>query len=216
MRVEPHRGVGEVIGPDHPLSRSLAASRTVARQAMVCAALLTGVLSAAAPRFGRAGWLAASAAVVELALLGLLAVLASERRRQARELIIERGRADLAELQAERQRLLAPAHRRQLAQRLQRALDTAAGWDAQLPASRPPPSVRNLLSSAGTVRAVVEALQADSPDLRGVALVDRLLDGGYGSPLYRDEPARLRAELARVAFQLGACVDHQTAETPHA
>jgi hypothetical protein len=174
---------------------------------MVCAAFLAGILAAAAPRITRAGWLAASAAVVDLALLGLLLVLASGRRRQARELIIERGRADLAELQAERRRLLAPAHRHRLARRLQRALDTAAGWDAQLPASRPPASVRNLLSSASTVRAVVEALEAESADLRGVALVDRLLDGGYGSPLYRDEPARLRSELARVAFELGACVE---------
>lgn len=205
MRTEPSPHAGEVLGVDHPLNRSLAASRTVTRQAMVCAAFLAGVLAAAAPRVGRAGWLAASAAVVDLALLALLGVLASERRRQARELIIERGRADLAELQAERRRLLAPAYRHRLARRLQRALDAAAGWDAQLPASRPPASVRNLLSSADMVRAVVEALERESADLRGVALVDRLLDGGYGSPLYRDEPARLRAELARVAFQLGAC-----------
>lgn len=207
MRVEPPAHVGDVLGPDHPLSRSLSASRTVARQAMVCAAFLAGILAAAAPQIGRAGWLAASAAVVDLALLGLLLVLASGRRRQARDLIIERGRADLAELQAEGRRLLAPAHRHRLAGRLRRALDAAAGWDAQLPASRPPASVRNLLSSACTVRAVVEALEAESADLRGVALVDRLLDGGYGSPLYRDEPARLRSELARVAFELGACVE---------
>jgi hypothetical protein len=193
--------VTDVLGAEHPLSRNVEASRVVRRQAAVCAALLTGLLAGAYPALGGVGWFGVSAVVVDLALVLSLVALRDERHRRARELIIEQGPADLAELRAERRRLLASAHRNSLARQLEQALIKAQTWDDQLPASRPPPAVRHLLAHDAAVHAVVCGLREGHPSLRGIALVERLLDGRYGSSLYLNSATQLGEELRRIAFE---------------
>lgn len=199
----------DVLGAGHPLSRNIEASRATCRQAVICAALLAGLLAGAYPAVGRVGWLGISAAVVDLALILSLLALREERHRRARELIIQQGSADVAELCAERRRLLASTHRRSLARQLEQALIRAQRWDEQLPASRPPPTVRHLLAHDAAVHAVVCGLRDDHPSLRGVALAERLLDGRYGSALYLNSAAELGEELRRIALEFEAGQIHE-------
>jgi len=152
--------------------------------------------------------------VVDLVLVLCLLVLRDERHRRARELIIHQGPADLAELRGERRRLLASTHRNSLARQLEQALIKAQTWGGQLPASRPPPTVRHLLAHDTVVRAVVCGLRDDHPSLRGVALTERLLDGRYGSSLYLNSAAELGEELRRIAFEFQTSQTHLPGDTP--
>jgi hypothetical protein len=203
--IERHRTLtpDAVLGPDHPLvqvGRTIAAVR---RQAVVCTAFLVGIALATWPHPGRGAWLMGSAAIVNLGLLGLIAALHDERRRRARDVIIRHGPVpSVPEVAAAARRLSTIEHRRQLARRLSDALDSAERWTTISPASRPPPTIRTLLVHRHAALSVIDQLQHDHVAVRGVALVERLLDGGYSSPLYRGDARRLGEELHRAAFEL--------------
>lgn len=172
------------------------------RQTLVCAAFLLAIVASAYPDIGQTAWLAGSAASVDLILLALAALLRHQRRIQARNVIIERGRLHLPRVQQEMTRLTDHRRRAKLAQRLCRTVEDAEGWHSLLVASRPPVGILELLPYASLAREIADRLNANHPDVRGVALVDRLFDDGYSSPLYAGDRYRLRCELHRILYVL--------------
>src|SRR5712691_3160375 len=135
----------DVLGTDHPLVRADEAIIAVKRQALVCAVFLLATVAAAYPDVARATSLVASAAAVDLALLGLVALLRRKRRLHARDVIIEGGPLHLPYVRAEMRRLADERHRAKLTRRLHRAVDDAEGWHSLLVASRPPVGILKLV-----------------------------------------------------------------------
>jgi hypothetical protein len=202
-RLEPLRASRAplVLGRGHPLSRMVTLVRVLAWQmAAAWGAVAVGALGVA----GRRAWgirLLFVALVAELVLLMLFAFARQLQREHVLRLIAS-GRAGLpaAEISREAQRLVTPRHRAQLAERLERALDGAVRWH-QLPvASRPPPGVRLLCAFAPEVRAIAGQLRTGQPALPGVALLELLLTGGYGSALYAGDSDLLREHLWRTRY----------------
>jgi len=190
-----------VLGRDHPLSRLATLVRVLAWQmAAAWGAVAVGALGVA----GRRAWgirLLCAALVAELVLLMLCALARQLQREHVLRLIVSgRARLPVDEISREAQRLVTPGHRAQLANRLERALDEAVRWH-QLPvASRPPPGTRLLCAFAPEVRAIVEQLRSGQPALPGVALLELLLAGGYGSALYAGDSDLLRQQLWRIHY----------------
>lgn len=196
--------VAAVLGAGHPLARAAAALRVVRLDALaVLGAVGAGAAALAAGVPAAAAWLSASL-VVELALVIAYAFLTQVVHELARDLVAD-GRAGLplAEVAAARERLASPQYRAGLARSLERALDAAERWPDLWIASRPPPGVRTLVPLASDVREIVELLRKGEAPLRAVALVDRLLSGGYDATLYAGDRSTLRAELGRIRFELG-------------
>jgi len=192
----------ELLGTDHRLVRVDDATAAAERQTLVCAAFLLAAVAAAYPDFARAAPLVGSAATVEGVLIAVLAFLRRQRRISARSVIIERGPLDLPQVHHEVARLADPGHRARLADRLRRAVADAEGWHAILVASRPPIGILELLPYAALVREIADRVDASSPNVRGIALVDRLLDDGYASPLYAGDGYRLRCALRQIRYEL--------------
>lgn len=174
------------------------------RQLAAVAAFMALVGVFAYPSFARAIPLECSGVLVELILACGLAAQLSNRHRLARELIIERGTADIDELCQDAQRLLSQSHRLRLAHQLAAALDAALSWDRLLVASRPPPSVRHLARHDRRIREIIHSLETERENVRAVALTDRLLEGCYGSVLYQTDPVRLDADLGSIAYAFRA------------
>jgi hypothetical protein len=197
-------GARDVLTREHPLCRTLDLIDTVSMQTLVCIAMLLGVSAGAYPAITHAGALAVADAVVVTVLAGLLLALHGQRYRFARTVLIQRGAADLAELRAVHRRLAARARRERLADELTHALESALRWQDIPVARRPPPSVRRLGRQAAAVRTIVTALRASGPDVRAIAMVEELLDGGYAAPLYQLDARALEDDLSRILFTLGA------------
>ena len=142
--------------------------------------------------------------VVVLILAAIRLLLGGERYRRARKVLIQRGRADIMELGAVQRRLAEHARRERLAHGLTNALDSALAWQTIPVARRPPPSVRHLEARAGAVREIATALRTAEADIRAVAMVEELLDGGYAAPLYRLDCRALGDDLERIRFLLAA------------
>jgi hypothetical protein len=190
------------LGSDHPLVRVDEAASAVERQALVCAAFILATVTAAHDDIGRAVPLVGSAATVELALIALIGLLRRQRRIHARGVIIDRGPLDLPHVRLEAARLTDRRYRARLAGRLRRALDDAEGWHTLLVAARPPVGIRELVPHAAVVREIARHLEAASANVRGIALVDRLLDDGYASPLYAGDGYRLQCALRQILYEL--------------
>ena len=135
-------------------------------------------------------------------MLALVAFLRRQRRIHARNVIIERGPLDLPHVQLEITRLGALRYRAGLGERLRQAVADAESWHSLLIASRPPIGILELLPHAALVREIAERLAADSANVRGIALADRLLDDGYASPLYAGDGYRLRCALRQILYEL--------------
>jgi len=190
-----------VLGRDHPLSRMAALVQVLAWQvAAVSGAVVVGALGAAERR----GWgirLLCAALAVELALLMLFALARQLRREHVLRLIVGgRARLPVAEVSREAHRLVAPGHRAQLAERLERALDEAESWHELPVASRPPVGVRLLCGFAPEVRAIAGQLRGGRSALPGLALLELFLAGGYGSALYAGDEDLLREYLWRIRY----------------
>jgi hypothetical protein len=80
----------------------------------------------------------------------------------------------------------------------------AEHWHELSITSRPPPTVRDLLQCGAAAREVTRLVQDGRTSLRGVALLDRLMCGGFASALYAGSPDRLARELGRIRFLLDA------------
>jgi hypothetical protein len=192
-----------LLGPDHPLPRAARTLASVRRQLRVCTAFLLALALAFRSEPARGAWLIGSAAAVALTLAGLVAWLKDECRRRARDVIIQHG-AGLAvpEVEAEAGRLAEIKHRRRLATQLEAALEAAERWWQISPASRPPPTVRNMLPYREAALSAIALLRGEYGSPRGVAIVERLLDGGYGSALYTGDARGVGEELRRAVFEL--------------
>jgi hypothetical protein len=192
-----------LLGADHPLARVLDRISAVREQAIVVAVLIAASIVTLAAGVPAAPALIAATAV-ETALLGALAVLTSTRRERVLELIIEgHGLLPLAPVAREVQRLADGTHRKQLAQSLDQLRQEAEHPVSRPPSARPLFNRRVLDSVAPALRTVSVLLRSEFVDVRGVALTERLLTAG-DSPLYGRDVDRLRQELGRVQFLLGA------------
>jgi hypothetical protein len=195
--------VDDLLGPDHPLVRATRTLASVRRQIQVCVSFLLALAVAFRSDPARGAWLVGSAGAVALALWGLALLLRDECRRRARDVIIDHGTAiAVPEVEEEAARLVGVEHRRRLAAQLASAIDAAERWGEISPASRPPPTIRNVLPHRQSALTVIALLDGERASVRGVALVERLLDGGYGSELYMGNARGVGEELRRAVFEL--------------
>ncbi len=201
---EPYADLVRALGPDHRLVRTQRAlSVTIGHTVSACALLVaTPCLGLLGRNLGIAA--GASAALVTSILCVAVAILGSQRRRRVHDLILEGSPPRLGLIQAEVRRLLDPVRRARSAQALTRVLYEGEHWYDFLPASRPPPSVRHLVSNAPLIHVIARDLCGEGVSPRAVILVDRLIEGGYGGALYVGGPDWVRRELGRIRFELAA------------
>jgi hypothetical protein len=195
----------DALGADHPVSRAAEVRRVIVRQlataSVVLAAAALGVDRDGAHELGT--FLGAAAAVeVCLAIAAFAAAVCVHER--ARDVIADGGDLAVAEVEPECRRLADPRHRAALAVALGRALAAADRQGVPL-TTRPPPSACNLLPYRATIVDVIDlVLASESTSVRGVALLDRLVRGGYAAPLYVGRPGDVGRELARIRMLLAS------------
>lgn len=193
------------LGPAHPVTRAACASSLLSGQLATASVLLVVAVAAALSRGGAAITVASAALVVELALACGIAGARSCLHERARDVIADgEGDIQVAEIAAERTRLSRPAHRERLASSLERALYAAEHWHQLWVARRPPPGVRNLLGCPQLTREVAQLVRDARTSVRGVALLDRVVCGGYAATLYMGPADALEQELVRIRFLLTA------------
>jgi hypothetical protein len=174
-----------------------------------CGATVEGIVAVAAVQVGAlALWwvnasyaraLAIGAGVVQVALGLRWASLRVQRRDLCLELVSTgREHLPLAVVARERQRLDDPRHQAQLATSLEHL---AAMPVQRRERQRPICSRRVLAAVEPQLRDTAARLRAGGVELRGVALLDRLVTSG-SSPLYGQEIGALRNELARGQYWL--------------
>jgi hypothetical protein len=66
----------------------------------------------------------------------------------------------------------------------------------------PPEGVKLLLSFALELDDIVELLRAGEPTVRGLAVLELFLIGGYGSALYAGDRDELQQQLWRIRYLL--------------
>src|SRR5829696_8089105 len=205
--VAPHRaGAGRsaeaLLGAGHPLVAVLDACGETIEGIATVAAVQLGALALwwVNASYGRA--LALGAGVVHAALGLRWGSLRVERRELCLELVIAGGEhLPLAAVARERRRLANPRHQVQLALCLENLADTASRKPCRGERQRPLHSRRVLRATGPQLRAVVARLGEGGAELRGVALLDRLITSG-ASPLYGERVGPLREELARGSYLL--------------
>lgn len=205
--VAPHRaGSGRraeaLLGAGHPLVAVLyACGETIEGIAAVGAVQLGAfALWWVNGSYGRA--LTLGAGVVNAALGLRWASLRVQRRELCLELVIAgREHLPLAAVARERQRLASSRHQAQLGLCLENLADIASRKPCRGERQRPIYSRRVLTATEPQLRGVVARLRAGGGELRGVALLDRLITSG-ASPLYGERVGPLRDELARGSYLL--------------
>jgi hypothetical protein len=205
--VAPHRaGAGRsaeaVLGAGHPLVAVLYAYGETIDGIAAVAAVQLGALALwwVNASYGRA--LTLGAGVMQAALGLRWASLRVQRREESLELVIAgHEHLPLAALARERRRLASPRHQAQLATCLENLADVATHKPCRGERQRPIHSRRLLTATEPQLRGVAARLRADGAELRGVALLDRLITSG-ASPLYGERVGPLREELARGSYLL--------------
>lgn len=191
------------LGPDHPVARAARARGILAGQLTVTTAVLAALLVYSLEHGAGAVTLICSALVVELWAICGLAFTSGRLRERARDVIADVDQPPAAaEVAAERAHLASSRRREQLARSLERALYAAEHLTELSITSRPPPTVRHLLQSDETAREITRLVRDPRTSVRGVAVLDRLICGGYSSALYAGCPDRLARELGRIRFLL--------------
>lgn len=205
------------LGPTHPVTRAARARSLLSGQLATTSALLVVTVAAALSRGGEAITVASAALVVELALICGLAAARACLHERARNLVADGdGDIHVAEIAAERARLDSPAYRERLASSLERALYAAEHWHQLWVSTRPPPTVRNLLGCADAAREVARLVRDPRTPVRAVALLDRLVCGGYAATLYAGPADALEQDLARIRYLLAASVPNVSGDSqPH-
>lgn len=194
-----------VLGVDHPVARAARARSSLAGQLTVTSAVLAALIVYALANGAAAVTLLCPVLVVEFWATCGLAFTSGRLRERARDVIADVDRPpSAAEVAAEHARLASSRRREQLARSLERALYAAEHWPELSITSRPPPTVRHLLQCGETAHAVTRLVRDSGTAVRGVALLDRLVCGGYSSALYAGCPDRLTRELGRIRFLLEA------------
>jgi hypothetical protein len=174
-----------------------------------CAATADGIVGVAAVQVGAlALWwvnasyaraLAIGAGAVQVALGLRWANLRVQRREACLELVSAGcEHLSLDVVARERQRLVDPRHQARLAS----SLEHLAAMRVQPRERRRPICSRRVLAAVEPqLREIAARLRAGGVDVRGVALLDRLVTSG-SSPLYGEEVGALRTELARSRYWL--------------
>jgi hypothetical protein len=195
----------EVLGPSHPIAQAAALQAVLRRQLAVVASLVAVAVVGVDLDGSRLGGLLAAALAVELCLaVGVMAARTCLHER-ARDVIADGGDQHVEEVAAECRRLADRRYRTVLATTLGRAVDDAERWDTLAIGTRPPPSVRNLAGHRATIDAVVALVSAPGAPVRAIALLDRLIRGGYAAPLYCGRADDVGRELGRIrTLLLGA------------
>jgi hypothetical protein len=203
----PHRaGAGRsaeaLLGAGHPLVAVLYACGDTVEGITAVAAVQLGALAlwSVNASYGRA--LTLGAGVVQVALGLRWASLLVQRREQCLELVIAgREQLPLAAVARECRRLGSPRRQAQLATCLENLADVETRKPCRGERQRPIHSRRVLAATEPELRGVVARLRAGGGELRGVALLDRLITSG-ASPLYGERVGPLREELARGSYLL--------------
>jgi hypothetical protein len=201
-----------LLGATHPLVGLLRRSQIAVEQALLIAAvdLVAGVLVYRGAAIGAP--LAIAATVALAAACMRVAVLQQSRRDLCVDLIVGgAGRLPLAAVEREWRRLEDPRHRTSLACSLEETVKVAGRPLPGLPSSRPLFTTRVIRPLAAQLSEIAGLLRDGSPEVRGVALVERLLTSG-GSPLYGTNIDLLREELLRARYLLTPAFPAQRGE----
>ena len=205
--VAPHpagagRSAEALLGAGHPLVAVLYACDATIEGIVAVAGVQFGALALwwVSPSYARA--LAVGAGMVQMALGLRWASLHVHRRELCLELVIAgRERLPLAAVARERRRLDDPRRQAQLATSLEHLAAFAVPRRLPRERQRPIYNPRVLAAVEPQLRDVAARLRDGGVDLRGVALLDRLLTSGT-SPLYGERACSLRDELARGRYLL--------------
>jgi hypothetical protein len=193
-----------LLGPDHPLVSVLDTTRVLTSQSLVVLAIIAASVAAAVAGVSEAIAVTAGAVVAQVGLAGTLAILATTKRAQVLDLLVEgRSRLPLTALECERDRLLDIGHRDVLA----RSLDTLRR-EAERPILRPPSTrplytPRVIAAVAPDLARTSRLLRAPDAGIAGVAMTEQLL-GGSQSPLFGTDVEPLRHQLRAINFRLQA------------
>ena len=191
-----------LLGAAHPLVGLLRRSQIAVEQALLIAAvdLVAGVLLYRGASLGAP--LAIAGTVALAAACMRVAVLQQGRRDLCVDLIVGGvGRLPLAAVEREWRRLEDPRHRTSLACSLEETIEIAGRPLPGPRGSRPLFTARVIRPLAAQLSEIAGLLREGSPEVRGVALVERLLISG-GSPLYGTNIDLLREELRRARYLL--------------
>ena len=195
----------DVLGPDHPVARSARFHAALAHQLVASVGLVALCLFDLAGDVGERPAtvaLASAVAVLELCLAAGYLMARSRLREQAADLIADGGRGTVAEVEAERRRLDSPRHRARLACELATARHAAEHWHEIAVGRRPPPSICGLIAQRDVISAIVRDVTDPATSVRAIALLDRLLRGGYAAPLYVAPAETIARDLGRIRFLL--------------
>lgn len=193
-----------MLGPNHRITRAEITLRQTRDAVVVCMSLAISAGASAGWLGERAIAVAASALVVG-AISGVIHAAHRISRRSVvhEEILAGRTINEVPAFREEVARLRSPALRDELCAGLSRALHDAEHWHELLVASRPPPSVRRLAEHRRLVHGIIDALaRPGAPSLRAAVLLERLIKGGYGSPLYESGQDQLARELTRIHYEL--------------
>lgn len=191
-----------LLGARHPLVAVLYACRATLEGIVAVAAVQLGALALWWVNASYARALAIGTGVVQVALGLRWASLREQRSELCLELVIAgRERLPLAVVARERQRLDDPGRQAQLATSLEQLAAIAMQRRRPRERQRRIYNPRVLAAVEPQLRNVAALLRDGGVDLRGVALLYRLVTSG-SSPLYGEETAPLRNELARGRYLL--------------
>lgn len=196
------RAAAAVLGAGHPLVGVLYACGATIESVAAVGAIQVGALALWWVNASYARALTVGAALVQLALGLRWATLRVQRRDLCLELLVTGGEyLALAELARERGRLGNRHRQAQLATSLEQLAADATRKRSRCERHRPIYSRRVLAAVEPELCQIVARLRAGDPDVRGVALIDRLVTSGT-SPLYGEQPGALHEELARGRYLL--------------
>jgi hypothetical protein len=192
------------LGGSHPLVGVLRQSGAALEQLVSVSVVQAGAVVFWARGLAVGLSLAIAAAICQGALLCRVAALSARRHDLCLELVVEGGaRLPLPCLKRLRRRLLDRRTLDQLARSVDGLVDEAARRVIPLGAPRPLAHPRVIRAAAPLLRQLASRLRDDSPDVRGVAMVEWLLTSP-ATPLYGTEVEPLRRELGRARYLLAA------------
>jgi hypothetical protein len=191
------------LGGSHPLVGVLRQSEAALEQLVSVSVVQAGAVVFWARGLAVGLSLVIAAAICQVALLCRVAALSARRHDLCLELVVEGGaRLPLPCLKRLRRRLLDRRRLDQLARSVDELVDEAARRVILPGAPRPLAHPRVIRAAAPLLRQLASLLREDSPDVRGVAMVEWLLTSP-ATPLYGTEVEPLRRELGRARYLLG-------------
>jgi hypothetical protein len=201
-RVNQADSAAELLGPDHPLVRTLSRRSTPSEQG----AVLAGVLTVAAGGLfagvsGALAVLVAAAVVTAGVSCTRVALRATEHDRLIDLIVTGHGNVALPALERERARLVHPEHCLHLAGWLDTVRKEAEDPRRLIGAARPLYTGRVVAAAGPELTDVAARLRESDVNVRGVAMAECLLCHGW-SPLYGPDAEDLRSELRRIRLTL--------------